>query len=92
MTPQFTGLMPTPQEVRTAIRDGVRLAFRDLLADAFDGSTADTQFLAAVQEGVAGAFVAMIRNGTDMPTADILESIKAGVKEAFADRDVPPAS
>lgn len=51
--------------------------------------------LNAIREGVSDAFVAMIRNGTDMPTADILEMIRKGVKDAMLEHldatgGVPP--
>lgn len=44
-----------------------------------------SEVLNAIRDGVSEAFVAMVRNGTDMPTADILEMIRQGVKDAMAE-------
>lgn len=43
------------------------------------------QVLTAIRDGVREAFWEAIRNGTDMPTADILESIRQGVKDAVTE-------
>ena len=68
----------TREEYLRAVTEGVRRAVADALPFT-------ELILMAVGDGVKEAFGGAIRNGTDMPTADILDSIRQGVKDAVVE-------